>query len=691
MKKAVNSIVLGVILSTSLGFAVEISSWKTHYSSNSDIWIQLKDKPNNVEDWVGIYPVKASNDWDNVVTWRWARNTSEAHDPGDWYKFGIEDGNYEARFFLNNSFHTEDSVPFHVGDVTRVDTQKSVYGVNETLHLNVAHISGDRDWVGIYPKGSNNDWGNVAQWSWVNHNGNIDINGVASGKYEARLFFHNSYTVESKVAFRVGSTLKTSKNTYTPEDTVRVTVDTNNLSGDKDWVGIFPRNADGRWSNVVAWDWVDGQKIFDITIKKKAMPAGDYEVRLFWHNEYGADAVAKQTARFGVAGGGGGLHNGKKKLILHAHSGGWAPMMAKNLVSRRDAIKQLPFSGYGVVGNTFTNEIMRNGVTVNYNDIVEELKGGEQTTNGIKAFNAGKSNFLTVWMRFPNDMWNANTWNKVTQNFRTLAKVANDLGFAGIIYDDEAYDNEAEKLINFDKNGNFDDNAYRNPNKTFFEHTEKITALFKTIMEGMVAEFPSIDVLFYHSPAEGHIAANNVGGRPLITDVGLERQHELTGAMFLGLKQGLSAQASLHDMGEDYTLNTKEHFERAYQWRKHTIASDETNDNINRREHWIVPEEDRASWANDVDEGFMVTNFPKHNAIPELDTTNKVGLNSMKHILEDALERSDEYVIFYSASSSPYGQGVGKIQLDWLQAPSGKYSINPQWKQMMTDVYNNIK
>ena len=50
---------------------------------------------------------------------------------------------------------------------------------------------------------SNNDWGNIVQWSFVKDNGNIDIDGIHSGKYEARLFFHNSYKVESKVKFSV--------------------------------------------------------------------------------------------------------------------------------------------------------------------------------------------------------------------------------------------------------------------------------------------------------------------------------------------------------------------------------------------------------------------------------------------------------------------------------------------------------
>jgi len=584
-----------------------------------------------------------------------------------------------------------------------LQTLTSVYKPNDLVSVKVdAALSGDEDWVGVYPKNANSDWANVVSWNWVPHNGTVALSEIKKsmpvGAYEARLFFHNNYQKKASYPFTVGiSNFKTSKAKYAPNETVSVTVNVP-LSGDKDWVGIFPKNADNKWSNAIAWNWISNKGTFSLSRKRKAMPAGEYEVRLFWHNAYGADVKAKESFGFSV---GGATQNSKKKLILVLHSGGWAPVLANNLVPRRDVIRELPFSGYGLVGNSFTNIVMARGVTVNYDDIVEELKGGERTTKGIKAFNAGKSNFLTVWMRFPGDMWDANAWNKVTQNFKTLAKVAKNLGFAGIIYDDEAYDLQAHYLINYDYNTYFDyadkaqtiKSAYKTPNKTFLEHTEKITALFKTIMEGMVAEFPSIDVLYYHSPAEGHIAANKAGkyGGPLIRHIGLEREHELIGAMFLGLKRGLSAQASLHDMGEDYTLNTKEHFEHAYQWRKHTIASDETNDNVNKREHWIIPKEDRATWANDVTEGFMVTNFPNTDPRQEFDTTNKVGVDSMKNILENALNRSDEYVIFYSASSSPHGQGVGKIKLDWLQKPSAVFSVNPQWKQMMTDVYNEIK
>jgi len=95
--------------------------------------------------------------------------------------------------------------------------------------------------------------------------------------------------------------IHTLKNVYRPNETVSVMVNAP-LSGDEDWIGVFPKDADNRWSNVVAWNWVTKKGLVELSIKNKPMPAGAYEARLFWHNEYGATAVARQTFGFGVVG-----------------------------------------------------------------------------------------------------------------------------------------------------------------------------------------------------------------------------------------------------------------------------------------------------------------------------------------------------------------------------------------------------
>jgi len=93
----------------------------------------------------------------------------------------------------------------------------------------------------------------------------------------------------------------TTKNSYTPNETVTVKV-LGELSGDQDWAGIFHKNADNSWGNVLAWQWVTDHGSFDLLRDKEPMPAGEYEARLFWHNESGDDAVAKGTFGFSVGG-----------------------------------------------------------------------------------------------------------------------------------------------------------------------------------------------------------------------------------------------------------------------------------------------------------------------------------------------------------------------------------------------------
>ncbi|HFQ62071.1 MAG TPA: DUF5011 domain-containing protein [Epsilonproteobacteria bacterium] len=378
-----------------------------------------------------------------------------------------------------------------------------------------------------------------------------------------------------------------------------------------------------------------------------------------------------------------------KQLILH-QKGHWLPSMAGNFSSRAAYINTLPFSGFTMVGNSYTNRVMESNTTLlPYSYIWDEVKD-------VKDLYPIKSNFLTVHMHYPGDFWDDAVWGNVIANFKTLAKVAKDLGYRGILYDDEAYDVESHKMINY-KHGDawYDDDAYKNPNYTFVEHSAKITARFQQIMEAMVSEYPAIDVLYYHSPVEGHIEANDgINGHPVVVNVGLERQHEWMGAMFTGLKKGLSHQATLHDMGEDYRLRTQAHFDDAYAWRKYTIASDATNDAVDATQHWILPLEERASWATEVHVNFMVSNEPlASDSYPEFDTTNTVGLNDMKTTLERALDKSDKYVTFYSASSSD-NKG-GRIPLDWLNDPAthaddgSAYSLDPDWKAMVEDVYTN--
>ncbi|CAA6814481.1 MAG: Unknown protein, partial [uncultured Thiotrichaceae bacterium] len=121
-----------VFINTS--WATDIHSYKNVYSVDEDVLIKLTtDNQINEKDWIAIFQAEADNDWANVVSWVWAKDTSDADFYGNWYQFEDRESDlfnqpgghgkysvklpvddYEARFFLNNSYDVEKSIAFSV-------------------------------------------------------------------------------------------------------------------------------------------------------------------------------------------------------------------------------------------------------------------------------------------------------------------------------------------------------------------------------------------------------------------------------------------------------------------------------------------------------------------------------------------------------------------------------------------------
>ena len=217
-------------------------------------------------------------------------------------------------FFTSMSIAQKNWVPIVMADImtfvpygeSSLNVFKEYYVPNETVSVNVqGELSGDKDWVGIYPKGSSTSWSNVIAWNWVTKNGTVVLSSkeksMPEGEYEARLFFHNKYATQASDRFVVRKyPLSTVKKIYNTNETVSVNVQMT-LSGDQDWVGIYRKGDNNSWGNVIAWNWVTKNGTVVLSTDKKSMPAGEYEVRLFYHNEYGVNAVAKAMYGFTVS------------------------------------------------------------------------------------------------------------------------------------------------------------------------------------------------------------------------------------------------------------------------------------------------------------------------------------------------------------------------------------------------------
>ncbi len=212
-------------------FAVEITSWKSTYKLGDEVWIEAKDLPNNVNDWIGIYSIGENSQWKNVVSWVWAHDTSVTSvDPGSWYKFEDKDseyyqgkgpylryskqlpiGTYEARLFLRNGFHqVAKSAPFSVvaDHGTQLELNQRYYESTDSITVSYTGMyGGDQDWFGVYRTQDDSTWSNVMAWSWSDGrvDGVVSINfqNLPAGDYEVRAFFKNSFQSEAAASFQI--------------------------------------------------------------------------------------------------------------------------------------------------------------------------------------------------------------------------------------------------------------------------------------------------------------------------------------------------------------------------------------------------------------------------------------------------------------------------------------------------------
>ena len=411
-----------------------------------------------------------------------------------------------------------------------------------------------------------------------------------------------------------------------------------------------------------------------------------------------------------------------KHLIFLDGETGWYYSMPPYLAAHHAEVEQLPFSGFVVVGNVYTSYVMS---ADNHNNNVTYQRVWDEVKSLQNLFTKKTENFLRINIDFPGDFWDDAVWQKTTNNFAAVAKAAKNLGFKGILFDDEPYTSDQHRHSLYMSNFKFprkgdvqahpenyepweikesqenrgdwidysccvngqeltdsEECSYRNPAHTFKEHMDKVASRFKEIMEAMEAEFPAITLLVLHGPATAH-AKTNIAGH-YIKPNSVYETNEYKGAMFSGLKQGLHGAARLHDMGEFYQYTTWQHFRNAYQWRKYDIASDQYNQDLDDSYRWVVPTNDRPTWSRDVNIGFMVSDYDRRHDMPEYNTQNLCRPADVQARLTKALQTADEYVIFYSDSNL----SACEDNLRWADVET---PVPTPWLTMMQNVYNSLQ
>ena len=292
--------------------AATLTTDKPRYTTTDTIKINFKEMINHHKDWIGVYPASSSTAWKNVLKWAWTQNKSD----GTLTFKNLPAGHYEVRGFYNNSYDIEARKDFwvnpsnHPGTKAELSATKAIFKTDEDVRINFKNINGaTNDWLAIYPADKNNDWGNVVKWKFNRggvKQGQANFDRLPAGKYEARIFYNNTFKMEGKVAFRVEGVVGGgeapeiyAQGQFIPQE--RINFGLNGFhKNTKDWVAIYPKGSSNAWGNVIDWQFVEDPKK-EITFNK--LPVGEYEIRGFFNNSFKLETsfafrVGKAKQRF---------------------------------------------------------------------------------------------------------------------------------------------------------------------------------------------------------------------------------------------------------------------------------------------------------------------------------------------------------------------------------------------------------
>jgi len=182
------------------------------------------------KDWVALYKKGHSSSWKNVLTWAWVKDFKATDISGEIMRLSknihLQDGEYEVRYFKNNTYTVYKSSTFLVNTTSGINLDRMTAHYTREFpaitfslgsFLNTKLRPNPKDWIGFYKKGDSNSWGNVITWVWVKDIINpvpVDIKNIdavytvkkvnlQSGEYEVRYFLNNSYKTYKSSSFTV--------------------------------------------------------------------------------------------------------------------------------------------------------------------------------------------------------------------------------------------------------------------------------------------------------------------------------------------------------------------------------------------------------------------------------------------------------------------------------------------------------
>lgn len=180
-------------------------------------------------------------------------------------------GSWVAYLLENDGYTKLASVAFTTTPAPSITTDKAFYALNEAIQVTFGNGPGNaKDWVGIYPEGSQPGGPASTLWNYVNGtqtsttgktNGTIVFpTGLSTaGRWVAYFLEDDGYTKLASVAFSVGAipAVRTEHSTYFVSTSITVTF-TNGPANPKDRIAIYSENITPGAAPAILTQFTDG-------------------------------------------------------------------------------------------------------------------------------------------------------------------------------------------------------------------------------------------------------------------------------------------------------------------------------------------------------------------------------------------------------------------------------------------------
>lgn len=290
---------LGLKSNRSLG--VTMGADKSTYQVHGIASVSLTNMPQKL-DWIGLFHEGDDITVANLLSYSWVGGDttvdlkiSNSVNPSNYDGVDLTSAEYVIVAFTQGKDMTQ------VGATTINIEVPEQNNFNPTVSIsNQTNYSGDMipisvdglaafdgEFVGIFPAGSSNDWGNALEWEWTDdiRSGEISaLHGVSAGDYQIRVFYDGDMELETftnvtvKANININTSISTDNNTY--EDNERITVSFDGMPGNEaDIIGIYKVGAGSSVHSAETLEWTNGREKGSVSLDP--VEAGQYEIRAY--------------------------------------------------------------------------------------------------------------------------------------------------------------------------------------------------------------------------------------------------------------------------------------------------------------------------------------------------------------------------------------------------------------------------